>query len=230
MPLTKCSSASWSTSGLAVLPGGRSFGGHGSLLALASVAGGGRGVALGWVTLAVGRCALVRAVSLGGRASLGRGTPARGVTLGRGALGTRVGLGRVAPGGVSLGATVLGGAGPGGVAPGGVSLGATVLGGAGPGGVAPGGVSLGATVLGGAGPGGVAPGGVSLGATVLGGAGPGRRFLGRCLVLGPLVLRGAVLGRVGRLLRLGPGLSGRGGPPARPAPVPLRLRPCRGPP
>src|SRR5216683_2456854 len=118
MPLTKCSSASWSTSGLAVLPGGRSFGGHGSLLALASVAGGARGVALGRGTLALGRCALVRAVSLGGRASLGRGTPARGVTLGRGALGTRVGLGRVAPGGVSLGATVLGGAGPGGVAPG----------------------------------------------------------------------------------------------------------------
>src|SRR5216684_6101298 len=63
MPLTKCSSASWSTSGLAVLPGGRSFGGHGSLLALASVAGGARGVALGRGTLALGRCALVRAVS-----------------------------------------------------------------------------------------------------------------------------------------------------------------------
>src|SRR5260370_21982041 len=162
MPLTKCSSASWSTSGLAVLPGGRSFGGHGSLLALASVAGGGRGVALGRGTLALGRCALVRAVSLGGRAALGRGTPARGVTLGRGALGTRVGLGRVAPGGVSLGATVLGGAGPGGVA----------------------------------------PGGVSLGATVLGRARPGRRFLGRGVGLGRLVLRGAVLGRGGPPLRL----------------------------
>src|SRR5262249_58214692 len=77
MPLTRCSSASWSTSGLAVLPGGRRSG-HASLLALA----GGRCVAGGARGAAPGALALGRAVSLGG----GR--------LGRGALGGRVGLGR----------------------------------------------------------------------------------------------------------------------------------------
>src|SRR5262249_57297261 len=89
MPLTGGSSASWSTLGLAVLPGGRRSG-HGSLLALAGarrVAGGVSGVALGGRALALGRGALGRGVSLGG------GGLGRGVSLGGGGLG-RVLLGR----------------------------------------------------------------------------------------------------------------------------------------
>src|SRR5262249_48295529 len=98
MPLTRCSSASWSTLGLAVLPGGRRSG-HGSLLALAGarcVAGGVSGVALGGRALALGRGALGRGVSLGG------GGLGPGVSLGGGGLGPGVGLGRT----VILGRTV----------------------------------------------------------------------------------------------------------------------------
>src|SRR5262249_60772143 len=88
MPLTRCSSASWSTLGLAVLPGGRRSG-HGSLLALAGarcVAGGVSGVALGGRALALGRGALGRGVSLSD-GGLGRGVSLGGGGLGRGGLG-----------------------------------------------------------------------------------------------------------------------------------------------
>src|SRR5262244_2375817 len=102
MPLTRCSRASWSTLGLAVLPGGRS--GHGSFLAGGvCLAGTIRVVTLGGAALALGRGALGRAVGLGagvslrtglGRAALGRGVIlGRGVALGRCALRGRIGLG-----------------------------------------------------------------------------------------------------------------------------------------
>src|SRR5438093_1313719 len=89
MPLTRCSSASWSTSGLAVLPGGRRCGSSGlalggGLLAHGLRAGGVRGVALGRPVL--GRSTL-------GRSALG------GTALGGTALGGIVGLGSLATGG-----------------------------------------------------------------------------------------------------------------------------------
>src|SRR5258707_134241 len=79
MPLTRCSSASWSTSGLAVLLGGRRCGG--GRLALGS----GRLVA----SAVLGRAVLGRAVL--GRAVLGLAVLVRAV-LGRAVLG-RSGLG-----------------------------------------------------------------------------------------------------------------------------------------
>src|SRR6266702_1087855 len=110
MPLTRCSRASWSTSGLAVLPGGRRR-------------GGGR-LALGWSCLLAGG---VRGVSLR-RGALGRRAPSR-------AAPGRAALGRAAPGTGLLGAgllgcALLGGALLSGALLGGPLLGAGLLGGA----------------------------------------------------------------------------------------------------
>src|SRR5215472_8393134 len=113
MPLTRCSRASWSTLGLAVLPGGRS--GHGSLLTGAvCLAGTIRVVTLGGATLALGRGALGRAVSLGTGVSLRTvglaSVRLSGRFLGRLVLGRLV-LGRSVLGRAVLGRAVLGSAG-----------------------------------------------------------------------------------------------------------------------
>src|ERR1700749_2866503 len=96
MPLTRCSSASWSTSGLSVLPGGRRCRGSGLALGGGLLAGRVRSLALGRLVLgpgAPGGSALGPTV-LGGRA-LGRvvlrgtvpGSAVLGAVLGRGVLG-----------------------------------------------------------------------------------------------------------------------------------------------
>src|SRR5580704_9041250 len=98
MPLTRCSSASWSTSGLAVLLGGRSC--DGGRLALGSgglVAGG----VLRRVTL--GRPVLSRAVL--GSTALGR-IVLGSIDLGRTVLGS-IGLGRAILGRIGLGSAIL---------------------------------------------------------------------------------------------------------------------------
>src|SRR6516162_5887944 len=100
MPLTRCSRASWSTLGLAVLPGRRSVG-HGCLPASGvCLAGTVRAVSLCRGALALGSGALGSAVL--GRLSLGRRV------LGRLSLGGAV-LGRLSLGGAVLGRLSLGG-------------------------------------------------------------------------------------------------------------------------
>src|SRR5437016_5961953 len=94
MPLTRCSSASWSTSGLSVLPGGRRCGSSGLALGGGLLAGGVRGVALGRRVLGatvlgpgvLGSAVLGRTVLGGGSAVLSRavlGRPATGGLVGR---------------------------------------------------------------------------------------------------------------------------------------------------
>src|SRR6266702_2087326 len=139
MPLTRCSRASWSTSGLAVLPGGRRR-------------GGGR-LALGWSCLLAGG---VRGVSLR-RGALGRRAPSR-------AAPGRAALGRAAPGTGLLGAgflgcALLGGALLSGALLGGPLLGAGLLGGPG---LAGSGGGLARPALVGPGLGGLAVGGLGL--------------------------------------------------------------------
>src|SRR5215472_6847397 len=196
MPLTRCSSASWSTSGAAVLarvlgPGARG-GGYGRWLGCA-------------VCLAVGGVARLGGSRVLASRALGRGVLGGGV-LGGGVLGRcvlgRV-LGRCVFGGGALGCRVFGGGVPGRCIFGGGALGGGVLGrcvlGRVLGRCVFGGGALGCRVFGGGVPGRCIFGGGVLGRRVL-----GRRVLGRCVFGGGVLGRG-VLGRriAGRLPRAG---------------------------